>query len=416
MPGKRCAFAALPLLLLLAAPAWGYGQLDLTAHPRSARVWVDGAPAGGVPTTIDLTAGSHAVKVAAPGWAAQHFAVKVQNGRAVTRTLRLLPYARTKLTPRLRLTPAHAPVRVSHRPAPRRVVHAKPHGYAARVRQASAAAPPVVEALPMPLPAPAFAMPVPVPVSATDGLLPPPAPTPAVPAPPVPAPASVPGPASVGMLGLDARSWADLGWLTLLGSLVGGLVGLVAQRLQGPSEWHGRRPRRDVITPTDEADNAPADAWAALRAEDWATAARLLWACQPASPWVYYHLGLAYEHMGHDLEAEAAYRTAVAADPGYAAAGYNLGTLLDRQGLGPQAAIAYRRLLEACPTDADALFNLGHLNRELGLPQKAEVHWAAARQLAPRDLAVAENLKLLRRERRIRPNLLCRSSTAPRHA
>jgi tetratricopeptide (TPR) repeat protein len=207
-------------------------------------------------------------------------------------------------------------------------------------------------------------------------------------------------PADRGWLGLDARGWADLGWLTLLGGVVGGLVGLLAQRLQGPPAWHGRRPRRGVVTPCCEADQAPADAWQAVVAGDWATAAHELWQARPASAWVYYHLGLAYEHLGRYLEAEAAYRTAVAADPAFSAAGYNLGALLDRLGLGPQAAIAYRRLLDANPTDADALFNLGHLCRELGLPQQAEVHWLAATQIAPRDATLVQNLRLLRRERR----------------
>ena len=61
MPSSRRALVALALLLLSASPARAYGRLELTAHPKTARVYVDGAPAGGVPTTIDLTAGNHQV-------------------------------------------------------------------------------------------------------------------------------------------------------------------------------------------------------------------------------------------------------------------------------------------------------------------------------------------------------------------
>ena len=61
-------------------------------------------------------------------------------------------------------------------------------------------------------------------------------------------------------------------------------------------------------------------------------------AAEPGSPIAHFNLGLLLQKERHDYGgAEAAYRTAIAADPGYVDAHYNLGLLLEevrvRQGL-----------------------------------------------------------------------------------
>lgn len=371
-------------LLLYATPAWAYGRLDIQAAQPEARLWVDGAPAGTLPTLLDLRAGKHRIRVTAPGYPAKAYTVTIRDGVATPYRVSLA--ARPHVAAH-HVTPHHAAVVK----AP--VVAARPPVKQRPVVVAKAPAP--VAAAPIPRPA-AVVPPAPVnvaPVLAGKPLAPPPAAMPALPV------ASMhPTEPDV----LDEQSWHDLLWLSLLALLAGLAAAKLSTTVAAPEDWQPRREARTVQAPEDE---HPTDhtAWAYLAMGDWDGAVRTLWKRlneNGGTAWAYYHLGLAYERLGRDYEAESAYRAALQADPAYEAAAFNLGALLDREGERVQAAIAYRKLLESHPTDADALVNLGHVYRELGMPRQAEVHWRAARQLSPRDRAVRDDLRRLRMELR----------------
>ncbi len=91
---------------------------------------------------------------------------------------------------------------------------------------------------------------------------------------------------------------------------------------------------------------------------------------------------------GEELEAEgspaavaaamAAYRQAIASEPGLADAHLNLGRLLHEQGKTGEAERCYREALAARPGDATAAFNLGVALQDLGrLREAAEAYEAA---------------------------------------
>jgi len=91
---------------------------------------------------------------------------------------------------------------------------------------------------------------------------------------------------------------------------------------------------------------------------------------------------------GEELEAEgapgavaaamAAYRRAIASEPGLADAHLNLGRLLHEQGKMGEAEQCYRQALAARPGDATAAFNLGVALQDLGrLAEAAEAYEAA---------------------------------------
>ncbi|MGH8659820.1 MAG: tetratricopeptide repeat protein [Gammaproteobacteria bacterium] len=73
----------------------------------------------------------------------------------------------------------------------------------------------------------------------------------------------------------------------------------------------------------------------------------------------WYRLGLDLESVSAVAEAEAAYRQAIALQPGKADAHINLGRLLHEQGLIQEAELHYRLAMKAQPEDATAAFNLG---------------------------------------------------------
>ena len=66
------------------------------------------------------------------------------------------------------------------------------------------------------------------------------------------------------------------------------------------------------------------------------------------------------------MEAEAAYRWAVKADPNFAPAWHNLADLLDESGRLTEAVDCERRALTADPQYADAMFNLALFLQRLG--------------------------------------------------
>lgn len=84
-------------------------------------------------------------------------------------------------------------------------------------------------------------------------------------------------------------------------------------------------------------------------------------------------LGLDADERGHPEEAEAHYRKAVEADPGYVKALHNLGIALARQGRYPEAIEQYRRVLERSPDHPYARYNLGRALRRNGNDAEAIV-------------------------------------------
>jgi tetratricopeptide (TPR) repeat protein len=62
---------------------------------------------------------------------------------------------------------------------------------------------------------------------------------------------------------------------------------------------------------------------------------------------------------GHDVEAEAAYREAIAQAPDWSVPSYNLGLLLKYQRRWPESLAANRRATELAPDDEAAWWNLG---------------------------------------------------------
>jgi tetratricopeptide (TPR) repeat protein len=79
--------------------------------------------------------------------------------------------------------------------------------------------------------------------------------------------------------------------------------------------------------------------------------------------------------MGRSLEAEAAYRTAVKADPRFAQAWYNLADLLDVQRRTKEAIACLDRALEADPGCADAMFNMALLLQGIERHAEAAQWW-----------------------------------------
>jgi tetratricopeptide (TPR) repeat protein len=97
---------------------------------------------------------------------------------------------------------------------------------------------------------------------------------------------------------------------------------------------------------------------------------------------------------GEELEAEgspaavaaamAAYRQAIASEPGLADAHLNLGRLLHEQGKTAEAERCYREALAARPGDATAAFNLGVALQDLGRLGEAAAAYEAALAIDPR--------------------------------
>ncbi|MGA7384061.1 MAG: tetratricopeptide repeat protein, partial [Methylocella sp.] len=76
------------------------------------------------------------------------------------------------------------------------------------------------------------------------------------------------------------------------------------------------------------------------------------------------------------VEAEAAYRRAVKADPSFPPGWHNLADLLDESGRLSEAVDCERRALAADPLYADAMFNLALFLQRLGNHAEAATWWA----------------------------------------
>ena len=83
------------------------------------------------------------------------------------------------------------------------------------------------------------------------------------------------------------------------------------------------------------------------------TAGRL----DPADPVAPFNLGNVLDELGLPLEAEIAYRRAIARSPDMADAWFNLGVLQEKLGRDAEALASYERALAADRTYADALHN-----------------------------------------------------------
>ena len=117
----------------------------------------------------------------------------------------------------------------------------------------------------------------------------------------------------------------------------------------------------------------------------------------PDADW-WFERGLSMED-GDSPEARAAYREAIALDPGHASAQANLGRLLHEEGSLEAAESHYRQALLADPQSPTAAFNLGVVLEDLGSvdealssylkalegdPDLAEAHFNAGRLLEAR--------------------------------
>lgn len=85
----------------------------------------------------------------------------------------------------------------------------------------------------------------------------------------------------------------------------------------------------------------------------------------------HYMLGCAFEDLGRNDEAAAAYREALALDPGHAKAANNLGALRQLAGDLAQAKQYYEQAVGADPGLFQALINLADLHKRLGSASRA---------------------------------------------
>src|SRR5262249_27221908 len=117
--------------------------------------------------------------------------------------------------------------------------------------------------------------------------------------------------------------------------------------------------------PIPEAAQAAYDrAVAALRGHDWLQAEIELEALTmdyPSYPGPLVNLAIVYAHDNPGDDARAALDSALAIDPGHAAANNQLGIMLREDGKFDEAEKAYRRALESDPSYALAHYNLGVL-------------------------------------------------------
>jgi tetratricopeptide (TPR) repeat protein len=99
---------------------------------------------------------------------------------------------------------------------------------------------------------------------------------------------------------------------------------------------------------------------------------------------VYFNLGNTLYALGRKLEAVHRFTQATEADPAYVEAWNNLGNALSDT--RPERAIAaYRRALALEPGYADAHYNLAESLAQAGQSAQAREHWRAYLRLAPHD-------------------------------
>jgi serine/threonine protein kinase/tetratricopeptide (TPR) repeat protein len=109
---------------------------------------------------------------------------------------------------------------------------------------------------------------------------------------------------------------------------------------------------------------------------------RVAVALRPDSPVVRLNLGYALRKHGKNAEAEAAYRKALAIQPGYASAHLNLGALFcDERHDYPRALAAFREAIRLEPGLANAHRNLGVALAKQGKPAEAEAAFRQALRL-----------------------------------
>jgi len=97
-------------------------------------------------------------------------------------------------------------------------------------------------------------------------------------------------------------------------------------------------------------------------------------------------INLANLHYARDeiAEAQALYERAIALEPDVFEAHFNLGNIFHDLGQYPEAQRCYREALGLNPAYADAHFYLAVTLEKNGQPQDARVHWRAYQQLAPK--------------------------------
>jgi tetratricopeptide (TPR) repeat protein len=128
-------------------------------------------------------------------------------------------------------------------------------------------------------------------------------------------------------------------------------------------------------------------------AADFEIAAKLI----PRFAVAWNNLGLAQTHLGRTAEAEAAFRTAIAANPSTGGAYNNLGNLLFRQGRLDEAVKALRVAVSLEPKAAHTHFNLGRALIAAGDVAAAERELERAQTLnAPGADALLEKLAIYR--------------------
>jgi tetratricopeptide (TPR) repeat protein len=101
------------------------------------------------------------------------------------------------------------------------------------------------------------------------------------------------------------------------------------------------------------------------------------------SAYQWFSLALAHEAGGRNEEASVAYRHALAADPGLAAAHNNLGTMAYNSGDAGTARAAFEAALAMDPDHSEARYNLARILYELGETELAASELRRVVQTAP---------------------------------
>lgn len=112
----------------------------------------------------------------------------------------------------------------------------------------------------------------------------------------------------------------------------------------------------------------------------------------PGHPFGWKTLGVAQKLLGHEAEALAPMRRAVALDPVDVESHYNLGVVLQALGRLGEAEASYRYALQLVPSYADASLNLGVVLHALGRLDEAETSLRQALVGKPQASEVSANL------------------------
>jgi serine/threonine protein kinase/TolB-like protein/Tfp pilus assembly protein PilF len=114
----------------------------------------------------------------------------------------------------------------------------------------------------------------------------------------------------------------------------------------------------------------------ARRFEECAAAFRRATELQPDNAWAFQALGAALHEAGHATEAEAAYKKAIAVDPGAASMAWaSLGTLHYESDRAPEAVEAFRKALELEPASGVMHRNLGDALARQSRAEEARAEW-----------------------------------------